>query len=142
MQNIDGGLAEDDPVTAVVQFGARQFGAPEIGLGLEEMKLRVGRAQQFLDAVDVVVMAVGEQDVADAYVLRRRQLQNLGHIPRRIDHCGAAAGLIVDDVDEIFHRAEFERMDVVAGLGHGVLHGLLDGRSGGSRDFLWGSVSR
>jgi hypothetical protein len=64
-----------------------------------------------LDAIDVVVMTVGQQNIGDAHALALRQRQHLRHIPGGIDDRRAATGLIVDQVDEILHGSQFQGME-------------------------------
>jgi hypothetical protein len=70
VQEPDLGFAELQRVAAVVQFRPRQRAAPELRLGLQQMEPRTGgRFEDLFDAVDVVVVAVGEQQVGDRQAL-------------------------------------------------------------------------
>lgn len=75
----------------------------------------------------MVVMAMREQDVGDAHAFGVRQGLDGGDIPGGIDHGSPSAGLIVDQVDEVFHWPEGQCMDFVAYIAsHGFL--LVIGR--------------
>ena len=57
------------------------------------------------DAVDVIMMAVGQQDIADGDADSGRLFDDGGHLPGRV-HDGRLAALhVLYQVDEIFHRA-------------------------------------
>ena len=77
--------------------------------------------QYFLNPVDVVMVAVSQQDIGDPDSRFFSQRQYLGHFPGRVDDCRPAGGKIVYQVNEIFHRPEFQGLD---GKGFGGLHVL------------------
>ena len=94
-----------------MQGGQIQAFAPELRFGLHEVQLCIAVLQHPGDAVDMVMVTVGKQDIGNAHTVTLCQRQHLGHIPGRIDHGGAATGMIMNQVDEILHRPEFQGMD-------------------------------
>jgi hypothetical protein len=69
------------------------------------MHFGIGVIEQFLDAINVIMMAVSQQYVGDVQVILICRSQDLIDLPGRIDYCTATAGDILDQVNEIFHRA-------------------------------------
>jgi hypothetical protein len=76
---------------------------------------RIVALHELADAVDVIVMAVGEQDVRDAHAEALGQGVDLGHFPGRIHHGRGVRGVVVDQVDEVLHGPQFQGMDAVGG---------------------------
>jgi hypothetical protein len=52
----------------------------------------------------MVMMAMGQQYVRDPDTFPLGQLNDLWHFPGRIDDRTSPGGMVVDQVDKIFHR--------------------------------------
>ena len=111
VQDRDLRIPQFDDVSSMVQSRLGQLRAPELRLRTEEMQLGVMHSEHVVDTVDVIVMTVGEQDICDAHAFALCQGKQLGHVPRGVDDRRPVASVIVDEVDEIFHRPKFQGFD-------------------------------
>ena len=69
-----------------------------------------------------VKVTVGEQHVGDSQVLFCGQFDDAGHIPGGVHHGCPLAGMIMDQIDNISHRPQFQGMD---GKRLVLRHGLI-----------------
>ena len=89
---------------------------PEVVLRLQQVDLGVGMIQQFLDAVDVIVVAVSQQDIGDDEIEFPGFCDDAIDFPGRIDHRAAPARNVFDQVNEILHRPHFQRVNLESGI--------------------------
>ena len=111
VQHPDRRLTQLDDIAAVVQGRQVEVAAPEPRLALQQVQLRIMLLQHLLDAVDMVVMAVGQQDIGDAHAALRGQCEDLRDIPCRVYNGRPVGRVVMDEVDEVFHRPELQGMD-------------------------------
>ena len=65
MQHFYRGFTQVQLIATVVQAGLVELVPPEFVFRLEQMHLGVGMIQHALDAIDVIVMTVGKQNIGD-----------------------------------------------------------------------------
>jgi hypothetical protein len=67
----------------------------------------VGGFEEFLQAIDVIGVAMSNQDPADSQIGFLSQPEDCGYIPGRIDDRRFTSFGAADQVNEIHHRPEF-----------------------------------
>ena len=101
-----------------MQAGFVQLVLPKFVFGLEQVYLGTGMIQQAFDAVDVIVVTVSEQDVADVEIQLRGAVDDFIDFPGGVDDGAASAGDILDQVDEILHGPQFHGVYFESGIRH------------------------
>jgi hypothetical protein len=111
VQGLDRRASQLDNVTTVMQCRQVQLVTPELRLGFHQMQLRIVFSQDVTNAVDMIMMTVGQQDVGNPHPPGIGQRQHLGNIPGRVHNRCASGGVIMDQVNEVFHWPQFQGMD-------------------------------
>ena len=127
MQYLDLAFAEPDAVSTMMESGFRQLCAPEFCFWFQQVYLCIAVFERLLQPVDMVMMAMREKDVGNLDAFSVGKLQHLFDLPGGIDYRCGVAGMIVDQVDEILHRAKFHTVDAIffRALRHACLLCLL-----------------
>ena len=121
VQYFDLNATERNFVTTVMQARFIQLVLPEFVFRLEQMDLGTGVIQYTFDTVNMIVMAMGEQDIGNFQVQFARAPDNAVDIPRRVDNRGKACGYVFHQVDKIFHRSQFQRVYLESRFRHGCI---------------------
>jgi len=121
VQYFDLNATERNFVTTVMQARFIQLVLPEFVFRLEQVDLGTGVIQYTFDAVNMIVMAMGEQDIGNFQVQFARALDNAVDILGRIDYRGTACGNVFHQVDKIFHRPQFQRVYLESRFRHGPI---------------------
>lgn len=111
VQGTDNGLTQADFITTVMQGRQSRRLPPELRLGFHQVYLRIVARQDRSDAIDMIMVTVGQQDVGNFHPVPACQRLYLGNIPGRIYHRRTTGPLIVDQVDEILHGPQLQRMN-------------------------------
>ena len=95
MQNIDIRIAQRNDISAVMERGRIQTAVPEFCFGLEQVYGRIMLRQHRIDRVDVIVVAMRQENIRDAQAPIASPGQDRRRIPRGIDHGDSSAGEVV-----------------------------------------------
>ena len=111
MQGEYRGCTQLDAIATMMQRRQIQPPPPELRLIPEQVQLCIMGCKQFFYAIDVVMVAMREQDIGNLHALLPGKGEYRGHVPGGIDDGCPAAGMIMYQVDEIFHGPKLKGMD-------------------------------
>jgi hypothetical protein len=111
MQYIDQTFAELYLVCAMVQYRFAEVGSPEFGLRFEQVDPGISVFQCLLQAIDMIMVAMRQQDIGDLYISGISKIEHLLDFPCRINDGGSIARVIVYQVDEVLHGAELHAVN-------------------------------
>jgi hypothetical protein len=122
----------------MVQYRFAEVGSPEFSFRFEHVDPGITVFQCLLQAIDVIMVAMREQDIGDLNISGIGKIEHLVDFPGGINDGGSIACVIVYQVDEVFHRTEFHAVnaDIIMAL----LHLQAPVHSVTSRDFILNQI--
>ena len=111
MQGLDRRVTQLDDITTVMQCRQIQLVTPELRLGFHQVQLRIMPVKHLTDTVNMVMVTVCQQNICNLHTVLFRERQYLRHIPGRIDNSRPVCCMIVNQINKVFHRTQFQGMD-------------------------------